>query len=148
MEFINTIQNKMEYLEKVWTEYFEYKEYLKSVMKPKEDLRKEVSSKVTIETTEDQLVDLYLNEVYKQTILEEDFRNQQNRLFYTVEALKNSIEVPKEIIEELKGMKFIQIFAIKNNKTEIIDEKALEFSKEQIRNSVKQGIEQFKKLYL
>jgi len=136
------------YLEKVWKEYIEYKEFLKSVIKPEEELKKAVAQKITAETKEEELTDLYFEEVYKQTIMQGDFREQQVRLFYTVEALKNDIEIPKEITEELAGMKFIQIFAVKNNKIEVIEKQALEFSKEQIKNVMKQGVEKFKSLYL
>lgn len=136
------------YLEKVWVEYVEYREYLKSIIKPEAELRKSAGEKITEKTTEDQVVDIYLNEVYKQTLMQGDFREQQLRLFYTVEALKGELEIPQEILDEVKGMKFLQIFTVKNNNVEVIDNQALEFSKEQIKNVMKQGIEQFKNSYL
>ena len=136
------------YIEKVWVEYVEYRDHLKSIIKPEEELRKSVGRKINENTKEEELVDIYLEQVYKQTLMQGDFREQQLRLFYTVEALKNELEIPQEILDEVKGMKFMQIFAVKNNKTEVIDNQALEFSKQQIKNVMSQGIEQFKNLYL
>lgn len=136
------------YIEKVWVEYVEYREHLKSIIKTEEELRKSAGQKITEKTTEEQVVDIYLEQVYKQTLMQADFREQQLRLFYTVEALKDQLEIPQEILDEVKGMKFMQIFAVKNNKTEVIDNQALEFSKQQIKNVMSQGIEQFKNSYL
>jgi len=85
------------YLEKVWNEYTEYKEYVKLISKPVDELRKEVAKKITEATSEEDITDIYFNSVEKVMLHNGDFINQQNRLFYTVEAYKNIIEIPQEI---------------------------------------------------
>ena len=102
------------YLEKVWNEYSEYKEYIKTISKPISELRSEVAQKITTETTPEQAQELFFEGFEKVMLHNGDFINQQNRLFYTVETLKTSIEIPQEIKDEVKNMQFVQIFAIKN----------------------------------
>ena len=77
-----------------------------------------------------------------------DFVNQQNRLFYTVEAYKNIIEIPQEIKKEVEGLKFLQIFAIKDKKETVINEEALEYTKNQIKSMMQNGVEEFKNRFL
>jgi hypothetical protein len=136
------------YLEKVWTEYSEYKEFVKTISKPIEELRKEVASKVTINTTPEEAQELFFQGFEKTMLHNGDFVNQQNRLFYTVEALKNSIEIPKEIKKELENIKFIQIFAIKDKKETVINQEALDFTKSQIKEAMSNGVKQFKERFL
>ena|SRR5690349_18727361 len=136
------------YLEKVWNEYTEYKEYVKLISKPVDELRKEVAKKITEATSEEDITDIYFNSVEKVMLHNGDFINQQNRLFYTVETLKNSIEIPEEIKEEVKNLKFVQIFAVKNKEATVINEEALEFTKKGIKNLMRDGVDEFKKRVL
>jgi hypothetical protein len=136
------------YLEKVWTEYIDYKDFIKENTKPAEELRKELASKITVGTTKEQAVEMVLEIMEKQNLYGADFRQQQNRLFFTVEAFKDEMEIPQEIKKELENVKFLQIFAIKNKKEEIIDQEALDFTKKQIAEVLSNGIEDFKKRFL
>lgn len=136
------------YLEKVWNEYSEYKEYIKNISKPISELRSEVAQKITAETTPEQAQELFFEGFEKVMLHNGDFINQQNRLFYTVEALKTSIEIPQEIKDEVKNMQFVQIFAIKNKESTVINEEALQFTKNQIAQGFSNGVEDFKKRFL
>ncbi len=136
------------YLEKVWNEYSEYKEYIKTISKPISELRSEVAQKITTETTPEQAQELFFEGFEKVMLHNGDFINQQNRLFYTVEALKTSIEIPQEIKDEVKNMQFVQIFAIKNKESTVINEEALQFTKNQIAQGFSNGVEDFKKRFL
>lgn len=141
-------ENLTAYLEKVWNEYTEYKNYVKAITKPIEELRAEVAKKITQNTTEQEAENIIFEGFEKNILHNGDFINQQNRLFYTVESLKGVIEIPQEILEELKNMKFIQIFAVKNGESTVINEEALEFTKGQIREGLSQGVQQFKNRFL
>ncbi|HSE99881.1 MAG TPA: hypothetical protein VLA48_03210 [Nitrososphaeraceae archaeon] len=141
-------ENLTAYLEKVWNEYVEYKNYIKTISKPISELREEVAKKITQETTAEEAENLIFEGFEKNILHNGDFINQQNRLFYTVEALKTSIEIPEEINRELENMKFIQIFAVKNGESTVINEEALEFTKGQIREGLTQGVQQFKNRFL
>lgn len=136
------------YLEKVWTEYSEYKEFVKTISKPIEELRKEVASKVTINTTPEEAQELFFEGFEKTMLHNGDFVNQQNRLFYTVEALKHSIEIPQEIKKEVENVKFIQIFAIKDKKETVVNQEALDFTKSQIKQMMTNGVQHFKNTFL
>lgn len=136
------------YLEKVWTEYSEYKEFVKTISKPIEELRKEVASKVTINTTPEEAQELFFEGFEKTMLHNGDFVNQQNRLFYTVEALKHSIEIPQEIKKEVENVKFIQIFAIKDKKETVVNQEALDFTKSQIKQMMTNGVQEFKNRFL
>lgn len=136
------------YLEKVWTEYSEYKEFVKKISKPIEELRKEVASKVTINTTPEEAQELFFEGFEKTMLHNGDFVNQQNRLFYTVEALKHSIEIPQEIKKEVENVKFIQIFAIKDKKETVVNQEALDFTKSQIKQMMTNGVQEFKNRFL
>ena len=141
-------ENLTAYLEKVWNEYTEYKNYVKTITKPIEELRAEVAKKITQNTTEQEAENIIFEGFEKNILHNGDFINQQNRLFYTVESLKGVIEIPKEILEELKNMQFIQIFAVKNGESTVINEDALEYTKKQIREGLSQGVEEFKNRFL
>lgn len=137
------------YLEQIWTEYTEYKEYIKTIAKPIEELRKEVAQKITPNTTPEEAQQLFFSGYEKIMLHNRDFINQQNRLFYTVEAYKNIVEIPQEIKTEVENIRFLQIFAIKDGKETVINQEALDFTKKQIEdvmNSI--GIEDFKKKFL
>lgn len=141
-------ENITAYLEKVWTEYSEYKEFIKSISKPIEELRKEVAQKITQETTAEQAQQLFFEGFEKIMLHNGDFIYQQNRLFYTVEAYKNLIEIPQEIKTEVENIKFIQIFAIKDKKETVINQEALDFTKNQIASLMNEGVQQFKNRFL
>lgn len=141
-------EQQLNYLEKVFVEYIEYKNYLKSIIKPVPELLKEVAEKINDKTTEEQATEIYMDVIGVQKLHQEDFFNQQQRLFYTVEAYKDIMEIPQEIKTEIENLKFLQCFAVKNNKTEIVDQQAIDFTKEQIRNEMSVGVEKFKKAYL
>ncbi len=136
------------YLEKVFTEYIDYENFLKSITKPLDLVRKEVAEKITIEATEEEVMNLYFSEVEKPLLHRRDFIEQRQRLFYTVEAYKDVIEIPQAIAEKVKEMKFIQIFGVKNNTAEVINEEALNYTKTQIKSELEKGVEVFKKKYL
>jgi|GEM_PF-5703541 len=137
------------YLEQIWTEYLDYKEFIKSIAKPVEELRKEVAQKITPQTTAYEAQQLFFNGFEKIMLHNGDFINQQNRLFYTVEAYKNSIEIPQEIKTEVENLKFLQIFAIKDGKETVINQEALDFTKKQIEDIiVGAGVDEFKRRFL
>lgn len=136
------------YLEKVWTEYSEYKEYIKTIAKPIEELRKEVAQKITPQTTSEEAQEYVFQGFEKIMLHNGDFINQQNRLFYTIEAYKNIIEIPQEIKKEVENLKFLQIFAVKDGKETVINQEALDFTREQIKNSFSGGLEEFKRRFL
>lgn len=138
----------LNYLEKVYTEYTEYKDFLKSVIKPMDEVYKEVAQAMTDTTDEEKATNIYLEKVASMKLYQEDFFNQQQRLFYIVEAYKNIMEIPNEILKEAENFKFLQMFSIKLGKSEVIDEEALNFTKEQINLEMKKGIQQFKERYL
>ena len=110
------------YLEKAYTEYIEYENFLKSIIKPIDVVRKEIAEKITAETTEEEVTELYFNNVEKTLLHRRDFVEQRQRLFYTVEAYKDLMEIPQEIKDKVKEMSFIQIFGVKNGKEEVMND--------------------------
>ena len=136
------------YLEKAYTEYIEYENFLKSIIKPIDVVRKEIAEKITAETTEEEVTELYFNNVEKTLLHRRDFVEQRQRLFYTVEAYKDLMEIPQEIKDKVKEMSFIQIFGVKIGKEEVMNEEALEFTKKQIRTELESGVDVFKKRFL
>jgi hypothetical protein len=135
------------YLEKVWNEYTEYRDFLKDISKSPEELRKEAYEKISKVTSKDEAVEIVCNVMEKQNLHQADFLQQLQRLFYTVGAFDGVIEIPEEIKKEVSNLEFIQIFAIKDKKERVINEKALEFNKNQIKNLMSNGVEDFKKRY-
>ena len=135
------------HLEKVWNEYTEYRDFLKSISKSPEDLRKEASEKMSKVTSKEEAIEIVCNVMEKQNLHQADFSQQLQRLFYTVDAFKGVIEIPEEIKKEVSNLEFIQIFAIKDKKETVINEKALEFNRNQIKSLMSNGVEEFKKRY-
>jgi hypothetical protein len=141
-------ENLEAYLKKVWDEYVEYRDYLKSISKPHEELKREAAEKITATTTKTQAQEIYLETIESKILHNQDFFQQQQRLFHTVEAFKTSIPIPEEIKKELDKSEFMQIFAIKDGKAVVINTEAVDFTKKQIGEAMKNGIEDFKKRWL
>ena len=140
-------ENITAYLEKVWTEYSEYKEFIKSISKPIEELRKEVAQKITQETTAEQAQKLFFEGFEKIMLHNGDFIYQQNRLFYTVEAYKNIIEIPQEIKTEVENIKFTQIFKIKNNTEVVVSEEVVNQARENLKKALETNMEMVTKFF-
>lgn len=136
------------YLEKVFSEYMEYKSFILELIKSREKENQKMLETITDSSTDEEIIDLFYKNNEKFHLHQLDFANQHQRLFYTVEAYKNSIEIPPEIKEELKEKKFIQSFAVKNGKEEVVDQQAIQFTKEQIKKEFDKSREQFLKTYL
>lgn len=137
-----------EYLKKVYIEFLEYQNFLQKNVKPIEELREKVLKAITEETTEEEVTELVLSSLENQKLQLIDFDKQLQRLFFTVEAFKDFIEIPQEIKETVKNIRFTQTFSVKSGKAEVINSDSYEFSRQEIRKEVSHGIEQFKKRFL
>ena len=136
------------YLEKVYSEYLDVKDYVKKSLKTIEELKNDVVEALKAETTPEQAEDIYFEKMEKNIMHQTDLMNQQTRLFYTVEAYKDYMEIPQEIKKEVEKLKFIQTFAIKNGKAEILDHDSYNFTRQQIKNALSEGVDTFKKRHL
>ena len=131
-------------LELVYSEYIEYKNFLKEHYKPQEQLRNEIIEQLKTETDTDNLLNLFFEKAEKQAMYQADFIKLQNRLFHTIEDYDDLIEIPQEIKEEVKNMKFTQIFKIKNGKDLVVDKDLVDAAKETIKNNIETLTKYFK----
>ena len=136
------------YLDKIFTEYLDYKNFTQEKLKIVKNIKEEVAKNISATTSDDEVADAYIDKVGKIFLFQRDFQQQQTRLFFTVEAFKDYLEIPQEIIKELEGFEFMQVFAIKNGKEEVINQEALSTAKEQVKSEIKLGMEEFKKRFL
>lgn len=123
------------YLETVYTEYMEYKNYLKDKIKPQDVLRAELTEIIKVEQDPDKVQDAYFELIEKQTMWKSDFAGLQNRLFHTIDSYKDLIEIPHEIKIETENIRFRQIFKIKNAKETVVNKELLEQSKTAIKDN-------------
>jgi hypothetical protein len=56
--------------------------------------------------------------------------------------------MPQEIEDELKDFQFLQVFAIKDGKEEVVNDEAYNLEKNAIKEAIERDMENFKKLYL
>lgn len=122
-------------LETVYMEYIDYKNYLKDKFKPQDVLRKEMSEKIKSEQDPEKIQQAFFDLAEKQSMYQSDFIGLQNRLFHTIEAYKDLIEIPQEIKRETENIKFQQIFKIKNNIEIAVNKELLEQSKKAIKDN-------------
>ena len=130
-------------LEMVYTEYIEYKNFLKDIVKPQDTLRKEFAEEIKKETDIEKAQQSFFDLIEKQSMYQSDFIGLQNRLFHTVEAYKDLIEIPKEILEETSHVKFQQIFKVKNNIETVLNVELLA----QTKKAIKDNFEAVLKMY-
>lgn len=132
------------HLEKVYTEYIQYKEYIKDKIKQPDQIRKEIAEEIKTELNIDRIQDLVYQKSEKNLIYQADFKNLMTRLYHTIEAYKDILEIPEEIKEEVKLYKFVQLLSIKNNMEKVVDQAAID----QIKDAIKSNVEQIKKYYV
>lgn len=128
-------------LEKAYTEFVEYKEFLKDKIKRPDEIRKEVAEKIKNQTDIDQIKQILFDSSEKQMMYQADFIGLQNRLFHTIENYKDLIEIPQEIKQEVENMKFIQIFKIKNGQEIVVSQEIVDQAKDQIKNLLSKDME-------
>ena len=131
------------YLEKVYREFVDYKDYLKDKIKPQDQLRKEMAEKIAKDINTDDIQMEFFEIIDKQGMYQADFIGLQNRLFHTIEAYKDLIEIPEEVLTEVSSVKFKQIFKIKNGAEIVVNEELVE----QAKAALKEHFEELKKYY-
>lgn len=134
---MNQIQNT---LEQVYKEYITFKEYTENNKKPIEDLRKEIAEKVI--GNEENTLDIVFEIMGDKQLEMIDLNQLGARLRNFYDAYKELVEVPKNIEEEAKKIDIKFLFAVKNNKREIVDKKLYETYKKQFVEANKQMQEQ------
>lgn len=134
-------------LEKVYTEFVEYKEFLKDKIKRPDEIRKEVAEKIKNQTDIDQIKQILFESSEKQMMYQADFIGLQNRLFHTIENYKDLIEIPQEVKKEVENIKFIQIFKIKNGKEIVVSQEIVDQAKDQIKNLLSKDMEGMLKFF-
>jgi len=131
------------HLEKVYTEYITYKNHIKDKVKPLDVIRekfiKEIEGEEDLEKISEKLFEIQ----EKQTIFLQDLQGLLTRLYHTIEAYKDLLEIPKEILEEVSMYRFEQFYTIKNGKDfETNPEKIKE-----IKNAIKQNMKPILKAF-
>ena len=131
------------HFEIVYQEYVEYKNFIKSgedkLKERQNNFRKHaVESEKSIEELADEMFELSIEPMQETT----DLKSLKDRLLYTYLALKDLIEIPKEVKEEIAEMeKHKNFFHIKNGKKEEVDvehnKKLKEIYRDQHRENIK-----------
>ena len=134
---MNQIQNT---LEQVYKEYITFKEYTENNKKPIEDLRKEIAEKVI--GNEENTLDIVFEIMGDKQLEIIDLNQLGVRLRNFYDAYKDLVEVPAIIEEEAKKIYIKFLFAVKNNKREIVDKELYETYKKQFVEVNKQMQEQ------
>lgn len=134
-------------LEKVYTEYIDYKEFLKDKIKRPEDIRKEVAQEIKGETDLSKIQNILFEKSEKQAMYQADFIGLQTRLFHTIENYKELMEIPQEIKTEVENIKFVQIFKIKNNTAIVVSEDVVNQAKENLKKALDTNFEMVTKFF-
>jgi hypothetical protein len=130
---LNIVEN---YIEKIFKEYLDYKNYLLSKA---EEVKNQA---LGFESSEDQNKYLdYFEKLGWYNIAQSDLAQQKARLFFTMEAYKDLVEPPKElkqqIEKELEGITFQQVFAIKAGERQLVDQERYDLIKDNYFNFLK-----------
>lgn len=121
-------------LEQVFKEYIAFKDNIESDKRTIEDLRKEVAQKTL--SGEKNQVDATFEVFGEKELKNLDFRQIGIKLHYYCEALKNIVEIPKEITEIVDKINIKQAFAVVNNKLEIADREFYDLTKKQFEDAI------------
>jgi len=125
------------HLEGVYKEFIEYRNYYKSIYKTPEERRKIIAEKVTVETTEDETLDLVFTYNFKYNRHEADIYNLLSRLYHTIRAYQDLIEIPEELLKEVENFKMIQAYTFINGEEKELNKE----ENEQIKTALKQNYE-------
>lgn len=130
------------YLEGVYKEFAEYREYYKSIHKSPEERKKEIV-KTILDNKEDteKIIDSVFTYNLKYSMYEKDILELHKRLAHTVTAYQDLIEIPEEVKKDVENYKLLQAFSIKNGE-------AIEVNSEysnQIRENLRQNYDRILK---
>lgn len=124
-------------LEKVYKEYMEVKNFLLNFARKEnlEEIKKDIAQNALKEQTDDDRFEYYFKKLGWTSAVQADLTQLKARLFHTYEAYKELVEPPKEIKEEiekeLQDIVFKLTYNIKANQAELVDQKLLEYYKNQ-----------------
>ena len=108
------------YIEKVFKEYLTLKNYFAQEIKKVETVKKEFAQA----SLENLNADDYFEKIGWITLMQEDLYLQKAKLFFTMEAYKDVITPPKELIEqidkELEDVNFEQMFFIIDGEKKVV----------------------------
>lgn len=136
---MNPMQTK---LEQLFKEYLSFKSYLENDLKEADKLKEEVAKKaLELDSTEEQAL-LFFEKIGEKDILKVDFLETKKRIYYFIQAFKDHIEIPEEILDEFKDFEVKTVFSVINGEKQIIDKDLYNSHKTNYLNYCKQFSEQ------
>lgn len=115
---MNLMQTK---IQQIYKDYLDLKNYIQEESKSAEKIKKEVHDQaLQLDTVEEQS-GLYFDRLGNLEILKLDYLEQQKKLYYFIEAYRELVEIPEDILNEFLDYKVPMVFAIVGGKKEIID---------------------------
>ena len=132
------------HLEGVYKEYNDYKEYYKSIYKSPEERKRQITDKLTAETEQEEIVDLVFTYNYKYNRHEADLYNLLTRLYHTVKAYQDIIEIPEELLKEVEPYKMLQAYTFIGGEIKQINKNEDEEIKTFLKQNFDQILNQFK----
>lgn len=127
---MNIIQNS---LQQIYKEYIELKNYVQESEKNSAEKRKTLAEK-SLNLSQEEQIDLVFETIGTINILKIDLVELQKKLYYAYINYKELVEIPEEIVEEIKDFKVKSVYTILNGKLEILDKELYEFYKKQHRD--------------
>ena len=131
------------HLEGVYKEYIEYRDYYKSIYKTPEERRTEIANKITTESEPQEVLDSIFIYNFKYNRHEQDIYNLLTRLFHTVRAYQDLIEIPEELLKEVENFKMIQAYTVKNGEEKEINKEEIEQLKVLLKQNYDKIIQEF-----
>lgn len=117
-------------LESSFKDYLRFKEYLDN-MESLEKIKASVAEK-SLELNDDrEISNLFFKEIGELQLLKMDANQAKVRLYYTVMAYTDLIEIPEEILEHVDNFQTNTVFGIVNGEREIVNKELYETYKEQ-----------------
>lgn len=131
------------HLEGVYKEYIEYRDYYKSIYKTPEERRVEIANKITTESEPQEVIDSIFIYNFKYNRYEQDIYNLLTRLFHTVRAYQDLIEIPEELLKEVENFKMIQAYTVKNGEEKEINKEENEQLKVLLKQNYDKIVQEF-----
>jgi hypothetical protein len=131
------------HLEGVYKEYVEYRDYYKSIYKTPEERRTEIANKITTESEPQEVLDSIFIYNFKYNRHEQDIYNLLTRLFHTIRAYQDLIEIPEELLKEVENFKMIQAYTVKNGEEKEINKEENEQLKVLLKQNYDKIVQEF-----
>lgn len=130
-------------LEGVYKEFIEYRDYYKAMYVSPEERRNIIVEKLKQSVDQQEILDSVFELNFKYNMHEKDILNLLARLYHTVVAYQDIIEIPPEVKKEVENFKMLQSYTYKNGEEKEVSEENNKLLKQSLKENYDKILKEF-----